>query len=108
MTVPDPYVPAPPVTKRGVLPTAKLISAAVTMIVLYALRQVVDVDEDLEEIINLTVPLLVAYFVPNSDTPGGVPDARPQLRDQAGQSAVELLVVALLVLVIVIVALRYL
>jgi hypothetical protein len=110
MAIPDPVPvnPAPPVTKRGVLPTAKLLSAVATMIVLYILRQFTDVDEDLEEILNLTIPIVVAYLVPNSDTPGGVPDARPVLRDEAGQSAVELLVVALLVLVIVIVALRYL
>jgi hypothetical protein len=73
---------APPVTKRGVLPTAKLVSAAVTMLLLYVLRQFVDVDPELEDIINLVVPLAVAYFVPNSDTPGGVPDARPVLSDE--------------------------
>jgi hypothetical protein len=73
---------APPVTKRGVLPTAKLVSAAVTMIVLYLLRMVVDVDEDLEQIVNLVVPLIVAYLVPNTPTPGGVPDARPILSDE--------------------------
>jgi hypothetical protein len=105
---PVPVNPAPPVTKRGVLPTAKLLSAVATMIVLYILRQFTDVDEDLEEILNLTIPIVVAYLVPNAPTPGGVPDSRPVLRDEVGQSAVELLVVALLVLVIVIVALRYL
>jgi hypothetical protein len=81
----DPVVsvdPRPPVTKRGVLPTAKLVSAAVTMVLLYVLRQFVDVDPELEDIINLVVPLAVAYFVPNSDTPGGVPDARPILSDE--------------------------
>jgi hypothetical protein len=39
------------------------------------------VDEELEQIINLVVPLIVAYFVPNTPTPGGVPDARPVLSD---------------------------
>jgi hypothetical protein len=75
-------VVGPPVTKRGVLPTAKLVSAAVTMVLLYVLRQFVDVDRELEDIINLVVPLIVAYRVPNSDTPGGVPDARPVLSDE--------------------------
>jgi hypothetical protein len=83
MTPVDPVVPVdPPVTKRGVLPTAKLVSAAVTMVLLYVLRQFVDVDRELEDIINLVVPLIVAYFVPNADTPGGVPDARPVLSDE--------------------------
>jgi hypothetical protein len=100
---PDPV--APTVTRRGKLPTAKLLSAAGTMLVLYLLRLVVDVDEDLEQIVNLVVPLIVAYFVPNSDTPGGVPDARPELRDPAGYSVVELLVAAILLVVLVIVVL---
>ncbi len=75
-----PLDPAPvPLVQHGVLPTAKLISAAVTMVLLYVLRQFVDVDTELEQIVNLVVPLIVAYFVPNSDTPGGVPDAKPDL-----------------------------
>jgi hypothetical protein len=103
-----PYDPAPPVTKRGVLPTAKLLSAAGTMIVLYLLRLVVDVDEDLEQIVNLVVPLIVAYFVPNAQTPGGVPDSRPVLRDERGQSIVEVLLIVFLVLVVLVVLFRLL
>jgi hypothetical protein len=105
---PIPYEPAPPVTKRGVLPTAKLVSAAVTMVLLYLLRLVVDVDEELEQIVNLVVPLLVAYFVPNSDTPGGVPDARPQLRDEAGYSDVALIALGAVLAIAVIVAIAVL
>jgi hypothetical protein len=111
VAVPAPHEPAAPVTKRGVLPTAKLLSAAGTMLVLYLLRLVVDVDEDLEQVVNLIVPLIVAYFVPNAPTPGGVPDAevrswRP--RGEAGYGVVEAILIVFLVLVVLVVLFRLL
>jgi hypothetical protein len=53
-------------------PTRKLLSAAATTAILYGLSHVTEVDKDLEQLVNVVVPILVAYFVPNEqETPKG-------------------------------------
>lgn len=54
-------------------PTRKLSYAAVTSVVLYLLSLLVDIDQTGEQLVNVIVPLILAYRVPNDDTPGGVP-----------------------------------
>jgi dihydrodipicolinate synthase/N-acetylneuraminate lyase len=56
-------------------PTRKLLSAAATTLVIYVISRFTEVDEDLETVVNLCVPIIVAYMVPNdsTDTGDGVP-----------------------------------
>jgi hypothetical protein len=52
-------------------PTRKMVSAAATTAALYVLSRFTEVDKDLEQLVNVVVPLIVAYFVPNESTPTG-------------------------------------
>lgn len=61
-----------PVTKSAA-PTRKLSYAAITGLVIFIVSQFTSVDKELEQAINIGVPLVLAYFVSNNDTPGGVP-----------------------------------
>jgi hypothetical protein len=56
-------------------PTRKMVSAAATTAALYVLSRFTEVDKDLEQLVNVVVPLIVAYFVPNKPTASrdGVP-----------------------------------
>lgn len=60
-----------PLAQKSPAPTRKLSYAAVSGIVLYLISLVTDVDKELEQAINIGLPLVLAYFVKNSDTPGG-------------------------------------
>lgn len=58
---------------KSALPTRKLSYASVTALVLFALSFVTEVDPQLEQAVNVGLPLILAYFVKNADTPGGYP-----------------------------------
>jgi len=49
------------------------MTAAATTIILFVLSLFTDVDKELEQAVNVAVPLIVAYFTRNNPTPGGVP-----------------------------------
>jgi hypothetical protein len=61
-------------------PTNKLLSAAIVAVILYVVSLFVAVDPQLEQAINVIVPVIVAYFTRNADTPGGVPVKRSYIR----------------------------
>lgn len=62
--------------EHGKLPTNKFISALITALVLYIITKLaIPIDATIEQAINVFIPFVVAYFIPNHDTPGGVPDA---------------------------------
>lgn len=68
----EPVAPVTPSKK----PTRKLSYASAAAVVLFLASLVVDdVDVQLEQAINVGLPLILAYFVKNADTPGGVPPA---------------------------------
>jgi hypothetical protein len=60
----------------GKVPTKKLTAASVTAVILFVVSLFTDVDQNLEQALNVLVPIVLAYFVKNDPTPGGVPDAR--------------------------------
>lgn len=60
-----------PLADKSPAPTRKLSYAAVSGVVLYLLSLVVQVDAQLEQAVNIGLPLVLAYFVKNADTPGG-------------------------------------
>jgi hypothetical protein len=62
--------------RKSAKPTKKLTVSAAAAAILYAiLAGFTDADKELEQAINVVVPLVLAYFVKNDDTPGGVPVA---------------------------------
>ena len=58
---------------KSMKPTRKVSYAAISTVVLYVVSRFTEVDKDLEQAINITLPLILAYWVSNEDTPGGVP-----------------------------------
>jgi hypothetical protein len=76
---PDEFVKNPDPEEDGdmgessLLPTNKLISAAVTALILFVISRFTEVDKDVEQAVNVLAPLVVAYFTRNKKTPGGVP-----------------------------------
>jgi len=65
-----------PAKKKSALPTRKLSYASVTAVVLFLISLfVTDLDPQTEQAVNVGLPLILAYFVKNADTPGGVPVA---------------------------------
>lgn len=58
---------------KSLLPTRKLSYAGLVATVLFLLSLITEVDAQLEQAVNVLVPLIAAYFVKNSDSPGGVP-----------------------------------
>ncbi len=61
----------------GKLPTRKWLVAFLTALVVFAATKLaIPLDPALEQLINVVIPLAVAYYVKNNPTPGGVPDAK--------------------------------
>jgi hypothetical protein len=60
-----------PLAEKSPAPTRKLSYASVSAVVLFLLSLVVEVDPQLEQGVNIVLPLVLAYFVKNADTPGG-------------------------------------
>lgn len=58
---------------KSLKPTRKVSYAAVATVVLFVLSRFTDVDKDTEQAVNVALPLILAYWVENEDTPGGVP-----------------------------------
>lgn len=58
---------------KSLKPTRKVSYAAVSTVVLYVLSRFTEVDQDVEQAVNVALPIILAYFVSNEDTPGGVP-----------------------------------
>lgn len=54
-------------------PTRKVLSAALVTAALYIVSRFTEVDKDTEQFVNVVAPIIVAYLVPNENTPGGVP-----------------------------------
>lgn len=64
----------PTVGKKSAKPTRKLSYAAASAVVLFILSLILkDIDPQTEQAVNVGLPLILAYFVKNDDTPGGVP-----------------------------------
>lgn len=61
------------IAEKTLKPTRKLSYASATAVVLFLLSLVIDVDPQVEQVVNIVVPLGLAYVVKNADTPGGVP-----------------------------------
>lgn len=61
-------------------PTRKVSYAAVSTVVLFVLSRFIEVDKDVEHAVNVALPLVLAYWVSNEDTPGGVPEERVPVR----------------------------
>jgi hypothetical protein len=63
-----------PTTTKSKKPTKKLTVASAVAVVLYAVFSLlVHADKEVENAINVGVPLVFAYFTRNDPTPGGVP-----------------------------------
>lgn len=56
-------------------PTKKIMAAAITGLLVFLITKLgLQVDPVLEQALNVVTMLVVAYFVPNDPTPGGVPE----------------------------------
>ena len=83
---PNPIVTEPvEVEEPSGKPTRKLLTVAVSAAVLYGLSLIVPVDETLEQAVNVLVPVILGYIVPNEPTPGGVPQKEVAVEDEPNE-----------------------
>jgi hypothetical protein len=67
----DPVPPDP--AEPSMKPTNKWLAAAVTAAIIYGASQVTDLSPELEQLATVIGPLIAAWIVKNTSTPGGVP-----------------------------------
>jgi len=61
------------VNQKSPAPTRKVSYAAVSTVLLFVISLVTDLDPQIEQAVNVGLPIILAYWVKNDDTPGGVP-----------------------------------